>query len=93
MLPWVSKYANTVQIGDRIIDDGMFLNDCIVKSNIPLLDMHKKWNHKNNGRHFDYSAINFLHYAGGNKHRRNSEVWKVLQKIYPEVIVDLSTLD
>ena len=41
MLPWVGKYKD---ITDDRIDDGMFLNSCIVDSEVPLLDMDKKFN-------------------------------------------------
>lgn len=82
MLPWIEKYKD---ITDDKIDDGMFLNYCIVKSEIPLLDMDQKWNHKNNGQHFNYDGVYFLHCAGGKKHKRNVKIWQVLDKMFPGV--------
>ena len=89
MLPWVSKYKD---ITDNRIDDGMFLNSCIVDSNVPLLDMDRMWNHKNNGERFDYDRVKFLHCAGGKKHKRGVKIWPKLAKFFPEVKVDLSGL-
>ncbi len=89
MLPWVEKYKD---ITDDRIDDGMFLNSCIVDSEVPLLDMDKKFNHKNNGERFDYDNVYFLHCAGGKKHKRQVKIWDKLKKMYPEVKPDLSGL-
>ena len=89
MLPWISKYKD---ITDDRIDDGMFLNHCIVESKVPLLDMHKMYNHKNNGENFDYSTVYFLHCAGGKKHKKGVKIWPKLAKLFPEVKVDLSNL-
>ena len=89
MLPWVSKYS---EIKDDRIDDGMFLNSCIVDSDVPLLDMDRMWNHKNNGERFDYNTVNFLHCAGGKKHKKGVKIWAKLKNMYPEVEVDLSDL-
>ena len=89
MLPWIEKYKD---IKDNRIDDGMFLNSCIVDSEVPLLDMNKKFNHKNNGEHFDYDNVYFLHCAGGKKHKRQVKIWAKLKKMYPEVEPDLSGL-
>jgi len=89
MLPWIEKYKD---VTDDRIDDGMFLNSCIVDSGVPLLDMARKYNHKNNGEKFDYNTVNFLHCAGGKKHKKNVKIWPKLKKIYPEVQVDLSNL-
>ena len=89
MLPWVEKYKD---IKDDRIDDGMFLNSCIVDSDVPLLDMDKKFNHKNNGERYDYDNVYFLHCAGGKKHKRQVKIWGKLKKMYPEVKPDLSGL-
>ena len=89
MLPWISKYKD---ITDDRIDDGMFLNHCIVESKVPLLDMHRMYNHKNNGENFDYSTVYFLHCAGGKKHKKGVKIWPKLAKLFPEVKVDLSNL-
>jgi hypothetical protein len=89
MLPYISDYKN---LSDNKIDDGMFLNYCIIKSEVAYEDMSEKWNHKNNGEKFNYNDIYFLHCAGGKKHRRGTQIWQVLQTIYPEVSVDLSVL-
>jgi hypothetical protein len=89
MLPWISKYKD---ITDNRIDDGMFLNACIVDSKVPLLDMHRMWNHKNNGERFDYNRVYFLHCAGGKKHKKGVKIWPKLAKLFPEVKVDLSGL-
>lgn len=89
MLPWISKYKD---ITDDRIDDGMFLNHCIVESEVPLLDMHKMYNHKNNGENFNYNTVYFLHCAGGKKHKKGVKIWPKLKKLFPEVIVDLSNL-
>ena len=89
MLPWIQKYK---EVTDDRIDDGMFLNSCIVDSNVPLLDMDRKFNHKNNGERFDYGNIYFLHCAGGKKHKRQVKIWGKLKKIFPEVTPDLSGL-
>ena len=89
MLPWISKYK---QVKDDRVDDGMFLNSCIVDSNVPLLDMHRMYNHKNNGERFDYKNVYFLHCAGGKKHKRQVKIWDKLKKMYPEVKPDLSGL-
>jgi len=90
MLPWISKYKD---ITDDRIDDGMFLNHCIVESKVPLLDMDRKWNHKNNGERYDYNNVYFLHCAGGKKHKRGVKIWPKLKKLFPEVVVDLSVLN
>ena len=90
MLPWISKYK---QVKDNRIDDGMFLNGCIVDSNVPLLDMERMYNFKNNGEKFDYDRVNFLHCAGGKKHKKHVKIWPKLAKIFPEVKVDLSSLE
>ena len=90
MLPWISKYK---QVKDNRIDDGMFLNGCIVDSNVPLLDMERMYNFKNNGEKFDYDRVNFLHCAGGKKHKKHVKIWPKLAKIFPEVKVDLSGLE
>jgi len=89
MLPYISDYKN---ISDNKIDDGMFLNYCIIKSNVAYEDMSHKWNHKNNGAKRDYGLIYFLHCAGGKKHKKGAGLWKMLAKNYPEVKVDLSKL-
>lgn len=90
MLPWIGKYK---EVTDDRIDDGMFLNSCIVESDVPLLDMDRKFNHKNNGEKFDYNnKVYFLHCAGGKKHKKNVKIWSKLRKIFPEVKVDLSVL-
>jgi len=89
MLPWIEKYKN---ITDNRIDDGMFLNSCIVDSKVPLLDMDKKFNHKNNGERFDYDNVYFLHCAGGKKHKRQVKIWPKLKKMFPVVQPDLSGL-
>tara|TARA_X000001382_G_scaffold128421_3_gene118083 strand:+ start:481 stop:1236 length:756 start_codon:yes stop_codon:yes gene_type:complete len=90
MLPWISKYK---EVTDDRIDDGMFLNGCIVDSKVPLLDMQRMYNHKNNGEKFDYNKVNFLHCAGGKKHKRNVKIWSKLEDIFPDVEVDLSGLE
>jgi hypothetical protein len=87
MLPWISKYKD---ITDNRIDDGMFLNHCIVESKVPVLDMNRWWNHKNNGEKFDYKRTNFIHCAGGKKHKRGAAIWPKLAKLFPEVQVDFS---
>lgn len=89
MLPWVEKYKD---VTDDRIDDGMFLNSCIVDSDVPLLDMDRKFNHKNNGEKFDYDNVYFLHCAGGKKHKRQVKIWSKLKKMYPEVTPDMSGL-
>ena len=89
MLPWIEKYKD---IKDNRIDDGMFLNSCIVDSEVPLLDMDKKFNHKNNGEHYDYDNVYFLHCAGGKKHKKQVRIWPKLKKMFPEVEPDLSGL-
>jgi hypothetical protein len=89
MLPWVEKYKD---VTDDRIDDGMFLNSCIVDSDVPLLDMDRKFNHKNNGEKFNYDNVYFLHCAGGKKHKRQVKIWSKLKKIYPEVTPDMSGL-
>lgn len=89
MLPWVEKYKD---VKDDRIDDGMFLNSCIVDSEVPLLDMDKKFNHKNNGERFDYDHVYFLHCAGGKKHKRQVKIWPKLKKMFPVVQPDLSGL-
>ena len=89
MLPWISKYK---QVKDDRVDDGMFLNSCIVDSNVPLLDMHRMYNHKNNGERFDYKNVYFLHCAGGKKHKRDVKIWPKLKGIFPAVKVDLTHL-
>lgn len=89
MLPWISKYKD---ITDDSIDDGMFLNHCIVESRVPLLDMDRRFNHKNNGERYDYDKVNFLHCAGGKKHKKRVKIWPKLAKLFPEVKVDLTTL-
>ena len=89
MLPWISKYKDII---DDRIDDGMFLNSCIVQSDVPLLDMHRMYNFKNNGERFDYNKVYFLHCAGGKKHKKHVAIWPKLEKIFPEVEVDLSGL-
>jgi len=71
----------------------MFLNHCIVESKVPLLDMDRKWNHKNNGERYDYNNVYFLHCAGGKKHKRGVKIWPKLNKLFPEVVVDLSVLN
>lgn len=89
MLPWIEKYK---EVNNPKIDDGMFLNHCIVKSKVPVLDMDKRFNHKNNGQNFDYNSIYFLHCAGGKKHKKETKIWQKLKKIFPEVVVDLDVL-
>jgi len=89
MLPWIEKYK---EVTDDRIDDGMYLNYCIVESKVPLLDMDRKFNHKNNGQTFDYNNIYFLHCAGGKKHKRGVKIWQKLNSIFPDVKPDLSSL-
>jgi len=89
MLPWIKEYTNVV---NNKIDDGMFLNYCLIKSEVAQEDMSEQWNHKNNGERLDYSSIYFLHCAGGKKHKKGTKLWNVLAKNYPEVKVDLSHL-
>lgn len=89
MLPYVKEYAN---ITDNKIDDGMFLNYCLIKSGVLQKDLSDKWNHKNNGAKRDYGLIYFLHSAGGKKHKKSSKLWSVLAENYPDVKVDLSQL-
>jgi len=89
MLPWISQYKN---LKDDRIDDGMFLNHCIVESKVELLDMDRKWNHKNNGENIDKNLIYFMHSLGGKKHKKMSKLWKILSKIYPEVKINLLQL-
>tara|TARA_Y100000114_G_C11734500_1_gene315407 strand:- start:468 stop:1223 length:756 start_codon:yes stop_codon:yes gene_type:complete len=90
MLPWIGKYK---EVTDDRIDDGMFLNHCIVESKVPLLDMNRKFNFKNNGERFDYNNIYFLHCAGGKKHKKEVKIWPKLRKIFPDLEVDLSGLE
>ena len=89
MLPYIKEYKNII---DDKIDDGMFLNYCLIKSDVPQEDLSDKWNHKNNGAKRDYGLIYFLHSAGGKKHKVGTNLWNVLAKNYPEVKVDLSKL-
>ena len=89
MLPYISDYKN---MSDKKVDDGQFLNYCIIKSNVAYEDMSLKWNHKNNGESFSYEHIYFLHCAGGKKHKRGTKIWQVLKKIYPGITVDLSVI-
>jgi hypothetical protein len=89
MLPYIKEYKNVI---DDKIDDGMFLNYCLIKSEVLQEDLPEKWNHKNNGEKRDYSSIYFLHCAGGKKHKKGTNLWNVLAKNYPEVKVDLSKL-
>tara|TARA_R100001163_G_C5058292_1_gene194889 strand:+ start:118 stop:873 length:756 start_codon:yes stop_codon:yes gene_type:complete len=89
MLPWIEKYKD---VADDRIDDGMFLNSCIVDSEVPLLDMNRMYNFKNNGERFNYDRVNFLHCAGGKKHKKGVAIWPKLKGIFPEVIVDLEHL-
>ena len=89
MLPWREKYKD---VADDRIDDGMFLNSCIVDSEVPLLDMNRMYNFKNNGERFNYDRVNFLHCAGGKKHKKGVAIWPKLKGIFPEVIVDLEHL-
>ena len=90
MLPWISKYKD---VTDNRIDDGMFLNASIVKSEVPLLDMERMYNFKNNGEKFNYNQVRFLHCAGGKKHKRHVKIWPKLKNIFPDVKVDLSILE
>lgn len=89
MLPCIKEYVN---ITDNKIDDGMFLNYCLIKSGVLQEDLSDKWNHKNNGEKLNYSSIYFLHAAGGKKHKKGTKLWQVLAENYPEVQVDLSHL-
>ena len=89
MLPWIEKYKD---VADNRIDDGMFLNSCIVDSEVPLLDMNRMYNFKNNGERFNYDRVNFLHCAGGKKHKKGVAIWPKLKGIFPEVIVNLEHL-
>jgi len=90
MLPYISQYKDIL---DEKIDDGMFLNYCIVKSKVACTDMNTKWNFKNNGgEKFNNKLTYFLHSAGGKKHKKGTRLWEILSKIYPEVKVDLSQL-
>jgi hypothetical protein len=89
MLPWVEKYKD---IKDNRVDDGMFLNSCIVDSKVPLLDMDRKFNHKNNGERYDYDNVYFLHCAGGKKHKKQVKIWPKLKRMFPEVQADMSGL-
>lgn len=86
MLPYVSRYKD---VTDDKIDDGMFLNYCIVKSGVSYRDMMPSWNFKNNGcEKFNKKFTYFLHAAGGKKHKKGN-MWNVLSEIYPGIKVDL----
>lgn len=89
MLPWISKYKD---VTDDKIDDGMFLNASIVQSKVPLLDMERMYNFKNNGAKCNYDRVNFLHCAGGKKHKRDCKIWPILAEMFPKIKVDLSGL-
>jgi len=89
MLPHIEEYKN---ISDNSIDDGMFLNYCLVKSEVPTLDLNFKYNVKNNAEHIRLKDIYFLHCAGGKKHRKGTAIWKVLESLYPEVQANYSNL-
>jgi hypothetical protein len=87
MLPYISQYKD---ITDDKIDDGMFLNYCIVKSGVSYKDMMPQWNFKNNGcEKFNKKSTYFLHAAGGKKHKKGN-MWNLLNNIYPEINADLS---
>jgi hypothetical protein len=89
MLPLIEKYKD---IKDKDINDGVFLNYCIAKSGVPLVDLDKRFNHKNNGQRMDYKTIYFLHAAGGKKHKKGVKLWKEMKMLFPDVNVDLSGL-
>jgi len=89
MLPYIKKYKDVI---DKKIDDGMFLNYCIVKSGVSYKDMMSQWNFKNNGcEKFNKKFTYFLHAAGGKKHKKGN-MWKVLSDLYPEIKIDFSQL-
>jgi len=89
MLPFIEKYKD---ITDPCIDDGMWLNDCLIRSKIEIQDMDPRWNVKNNGDKINLKDIFFWHCAGGKKHKSGTRLWKELAKIYPDVKVDTSHL-
>jgi len=92
MLPLVSEFKHTAYN----IDDGMFLNYCLVKSGVPLMDLDYRYNYKAtrkfNKRFNILKQIYFLHCAGGKKHEKGAAIWPVLQSLYPTINVNLLDL-
>ena len=89
MKSYIKEYEN---ITDENIDDGMFLNYCIVKSGVHTTDLDSRYNIKNNGETVRLKEVYFLHCAGGKKHKKGTAIWRVLESLYPDVKVDCSNL-
>ena len=90
MLPWIEKYRD---VTDPKIDDGMYLNHCLVKSQVAMCNMDRKFNFKNNGQRIDKDTAYFLHCSGQKKHKKHSKIWARLRGKFPEIDVDISHLE
>jgi len=83
MRPYVKEF--TLQPDN--IDDGMLLNWAAIVSNVVVEKMPEAYNRKNNGETINLKTLNFLHCAGGKKHKPTSKVFKMMKEIYPEVVI------
>lgn len=84
MRPLMSRYTEQPDA----IDDGMFMNWVSIASGVTIEKMPETYNRKNNGETVNLKDLNFLHCAGGKKHKSQSRVFVMLGKIYPEVKID-----
>jgi len=85
MLPYIKEYYKCE------VDDGQFLNWAVMQSGVGCTEMDSKFNVKNNGQ-YRKDKIYFMHCAGGKKHKKTSKIWQLMKEYYPNVNVDLSTL-
>jgi hypothetical protein len=71
-----------------VIDDGMFINWATIASNVDLEKISETYNTKNNGGTMNLKGVNFLHCAGGKKHKQGVRVFEILKNLYPAVRID-----
>lgn len=77
MLEVVKKYR------EFDVDDGQVLNWMVMNSGVPYEDLDASFNIKWKGG--PPATKNFLHCAGGKKHKEQSLIYDVLKKIWPTV--------
>lgn len=73
MLPWIRRYRHFA------VDDGQILNWAVMSSEVPIREVSHKFNFKYNGGSGKLSKQNFIHAAGGKKHKSQSNISKYCQ--------------
>ena len=66
----------------------MFINWVTIASDVDLEKISETYNTKNNGETINLKGLNFLHCAGGKKHKQGARVFEILKNLYPAVRIN-----